>query len=465
MIGSELPVERIVEYLRTLTPDQQAELLVELDRKRLCGEEIPGSSPMVRELRRMVRTSKVGAPRIPSPSRLFFDPVEPFLVGEMTGRPRRGRVARPSLSAIWSWICRDVMPAEAKTYSDRAKNALLAGDMRTSEQLARNFQGRVALLIGRARAVIEGSDEVRERLVACGGPPRALDDLQEILRIFTVRDVLAAATAGLPARLTEFREDAALQAWRTFEPLYAKHRDAWFYALLTLMNRLGAPWQLVRLAIAAAQSSKAIRIAESPYGLAIALVLHDLDDLTGRLRIALASGWSTAVDEMLWDLREAIAGVSTELDFTGETRWSRQLTGIREGVSHHLRAELAVVPERIARVLTLCKAAAAQRATAPAAVEVDAATAGIAFASALEPHAGDFGLSADIGRMRTDASDEIKRATATLVDGVRGGCGLERVNCLLQVAALLAGMLRGKDFAAGLVRAAEAAVAAGRRRI
>ena len=458
MVGlKDPPIDRIVAYLCTLSPAQQAKLLLELDRKRLKGEEVPGSDPMVRELRRIVRCTRATSERIPSPSRLFFDPVEPFLTGDATDRLRRGRIARASLAAIWSWICRDAMAADAKAYSERAKNAVLAGDMRGAAQLARNFQDRVVNLIGRARTVIGGAEEVRERLVACGGPLRALDDLREILRILKLRDVLEEAMTSLPARLPSFREDAE-KAWHALDPLYAGRRDAWFYALLMLMSRLGARWQLIRLAIAAAQSNSAIRVAESPYGVVVSLVLHDLEDLAGRMRAALKSGWSATADEMLWDLHDADAGLSAELDFTGETRWTAQLANLRDGVAQLLRAELALVPERLAHALASCTAAA-RPAKPGAATEVDAATAALKFVSALQPHASHFGLDADIARMRADASAGIEGTTTALLARIRSGRAAERNDCLSQVEAVsgLAAALLGPGYAADFARAAKGA--------
>jgi hypothetical protein len=456
MVGlNDPPVARIIAYLCTLSPAQQAKLLLELDRKRLKGEEVPGSDPMVRELRRIVRCTRVSSERIPSPSRLFFDPVEPFLSGDAADRLRRGRIARASLAAIWSWICRDAMVGEAKAYSDRARNAVLAGDMPAAAQLARSFQDRVVNLIGRARIVMGGAEEVRERLVAYGGPLRALDDLQEILRILKLRHVLEEAMAPLPARLPSFREDAE-KAWRALDPLYAERRDAWFYALLILMSRLSARWQLVRLAIAAVQSNSAIRIAESPYGLAVSLVLHDLEDMAGRMRRALKSGWSASADETLWDFQDADAGVSAELDFTGETRWAPQLAKIRDGVAQLLRAELAVVPDRLALALTSCTAAR-RSAKVAAATGIDAATAGLTFVSALQSHASHFGLDADIARMRARASAELERATGSLLARIRSGRDADRIDCRPQVeiVAGLAGVLLGAGYAADFMRAAE----------
>jgi hypothetical protein len=457
MIGLELPIDRVVEYLYSLSPDQRADLLVELDRRRLNGEKVPGSDQMLHELRRIVGSAKDDAPRAPSPSRLFFIPMEPFLVDHVPLRLRRGRIARTSLAAIWSWLCRDVMPRQATAYAEQAKSAVLAGDMPAALQLMRDFQDTVLELIGHAHPVVSGTDALRDRLVAYGGPTRSLDDLQEMLRIFRMRDALEAATAGLPEHFVIFGEEAALQVCGALDQLHLDQPDAWFYALVVLTYRLDAPWQLIRLAMTAARTNSALRIAEDPYAAAVDLVLQDLEDLAVQLRIALASGWSTTIDETLSGLHEAISGISAELDFTGETSWSRQLANVRQSVSALLCAELAVVPKRIAWVLTP-PAHAARRQIAPGSAEVDAAMAGIGFASALERHARNFQLEPHIRRMREEATAEIERSTAALLVRIMTGNNVERINCVLQVeiAARLAAMLRGLGYAASFARAAEA---------
>ena len=66
-------------------------------------------------------------PRINNPARLFFQPVEPFLIDAVSGQQLQARVARKSLAAIWTWISRDLVPAEAQTFSDAVAAALVAG--------------------------------------------------------------------------------------------------------------------------------------------------------------------------------------------------------------------------------------------------------------------------------------------------------------------------------------------------
>ena len=95
--------------------------------------------------------------RIGNPARLFFAPVEPFLIDDAADHKRAGRLARVSLEPIWGWIGRDLIPAEAKALSEDINRALLDGsdqgrtaDPRPAQSRAPAHQGS-ALLRDRRR--------------------------------------------------------------------------------------------------------------------------------------------------------------------------------------------------------------------------------------------------------------------------------------------------------------------------
>ena len=44
-----------------------------------------------------------------------------------------------------------------------------------------------------------------------------------------------------------------------------------------VINRLAAPWQLIRIATRAAESDEAARIAETPYAAAVTIVLGETE--------------------------------------------------------------------------------------------------------------------------------------------------------------------------------------------
>src|SRR5579863_6338334 len=138
-------IERLREYLRTLKPTARSMLVQELERNLLRGGEGAGNDIVLQELRRAIRADAQQVPRIGDAARLFFAPVEPFLIDARADHKRVGRIARVSLEPIWSWIGRDLMAAEAKALSEDISRALLADDRTKAEQLVRALHERAIL--------------------------------------------------------------------------------------------------------------------------------------------------------------------------------------------------------------------------------------------------------------------------------------------------------------------------------
>ena len=93
-------------------------LVQELERNLLRGDEGAGNDLVLEELRRAIRADAQQVPRIGDAARMFFAPLEAFLVDGRADHKRIGRLARVSLEPIWEWISRDLMPAEAKALSE-----------------------------------------------------------------------------------------------------------------------------------------------------------------------------------------------------------------------------------------------------------------------------------------------------------------------------------------------------------
>src|SRR5437868_1633002 len=132
--------ERLREYLRELKPEARALLAAELERAQTRGDGPPGASLILEALRSEARRKDPKLPNIGHPQRLFFAPLEPFLVDDAPERKHRGRIPRACLEPIWGWICRDLMPQEAKTYADQVRLLLTANEKNGAEQVARAFQ-------------------------------------------------------------------------------------------------------------------------------------------------------------------------------------------------------------------------------------------------------------------------------------------------------------------------------------
>ncbi|MGC2010915.1 MAG: hypothetical protein WA693_07670, partial [Pseudolabrys sp.] len=109
--------------------------------------------------------------------------------------------------------------------------------------------------------------------------------------------------------------------------------ELFLYALLTVMNRMTAPWQLIRLGVKAAGSDTAARVADTNYGVAVNIVLAELERMVAELRDDLRSGQGFAVGSLLKTIHDAARGLRTELALPVDSTWGRALAAQRTQIS------------------------------------------------------------------------------------------------------------------------------------
>src|SRR5262245_46012945 len=199
-MAEAVPKEKLRQYLRELTPEAKSLLAAELERALLRGEPPPGAEMILEELRSEARAGGRKLPRPGSPQRLFLAPLEPFLVDDVT-RKHRGRIPRTSLDPLWSWICRDLAPQEAKAYNEQVALLIGANEKKGAEQVAKAFQDLVEARMRETLATIKSDDKARRQVAFQIGTPNAVDDLREAATILRTREALAVLGSRLPASI------------------------------------------------------------------------------------------------------------------------------------------------------------------------------------------------------------------------------------------------------------------------
>ena len=111
-MNDKIPIDHVRTYLGSLASQARASLLVEIERKLLYGEDVPGSDIMLAELRAEFRKSGQSSGRAGNPSRYFFKPIEALFVDRPPELAHSGQISRGSLSAIWEWISLTLLPAD-----------------------------------------------------------------------------------------------------------------------------------------------------------------------------------------------------------------------------------------------------------------------------------------------------------------------------------------------------------------
>ena len=211
----EAAAEKLRAYLRELKPGARALLIGELERGLLHGTSPAGAELVLSELRRSLREGQSKSARFGDPARLFFQPLEPFLVDDAPDHKHRGRIARSALEPLWLWVSNTLMPEETKAYGAHVEHALMAGDTDSAEEQARGFQDLVAARI--AQMLERSDDKERRRLNVQLGTSRALADVQALRGILSCRDGLAMLGAQLPGHITALTgpvlESVKAQLW------------------------------------------------------------------------------------------------------------------------------------------------------------------------------------------------------------------------------------------------------------
>jgi hypothetical protein len=458
-------IERLRDYLRELSPQARGLLIAEFERSLLRGDEAAGIDLVLHELRQIVREQREGAPRIGHCARLFFKPLEPFLVDDRADHNHPGRIARRSLDLLWAWLRRDLLPAEATALANDVSDALLAGDEPKAEHLVRAFQDEAATAIDAVLAAGAADEKIHRRMLTQIGTARAGEDAATLKCVLAGRDALEMLATHLPLRISNLANGELEEYKALIEKTSAGNGELFLYALLTVMSRLAAPWQVIRFGIRAAGSDTAARVAETHYGVAVTVVLAELERMVGELRDDLRSGSGVAVGALLKTIHDAARGLRTELDLPVESTWGRALAVQRAQIADLLRSEIESAPGRMRRLLRARPSTEIRANSVLDADEVAETEALVGFVGTCRHFASELAINEMTQRTFSEIQQYLDSGTRALLDGLRHAGEVDRRFRQSQVDAAVrfCAKVFGQDYAALLTKAAEVAGTAERK--
>ena len=461
MAGAETTVERLRQFLRDLSPGARSLLIGELERSVLRGDELAAADLVLQELRRIAREQREGAPRIENSARLLFRPLEPFIVDDRGDHSHPGRVARSSLDALWNWILRDLLPDDAGNLARDVSEAMASGDQARTERLARMFQDRVAAAIESNSKAAAEDGKIRRRILQQIGTSRAGEELAALKCALKGRDVLAALSSRLPLQIGNLANAQLDECKALIESAAARDGELFLYALLTVMNRMSAPWQLIRLGVRAAGSDTAARVAETNYGVAVNIVLAELERMVVELRDDLRSGQGVAVGALLKTIHDSARGLRTELELPVDSTWGRTLAAQRTQISDLLRVEIESIPGRVQRLLRQRPSKEIRSMSVLDSGEVAEVEALVEFVGICRYFAGELAINEVTQRVQSELRQYLDNGTRVLLESLRHAGESERTFRQSQVDAAVrfCAKVFGREYASLLGKAAEVAAA------
>ena len=462
---SQTSTERLRDYLAQLPPQAQALLMREFERAIERGEDVAVANFVLEQLRKVVRGAEEdddARPRTDDPARLLYGPLEPFLV-EGSFPVRAGQIRRASLLPIWQWLSRDAVPEAAAAFETALAEIRPTGSNAGLESATRKFQLAVAEAIVNIATPAAGDD--RQRTLARIGPLNVVEDLLLIGAVLRGREALDTLGSRLPRQMRTLADAQIATVTSALNAPTLQTPQMLPFALSLIMQRLAAPWQIIRLAIKMAGSDDETRVTATPYGVAVTIALHELSFLAACLRTDIRRGHLENVGDQLKILHDGVRGLRTELDLRNDSAWGRQLTSIRADISNSLQAEIESVPGRIRRILRqrADKDIAAAPKIDPS--EIEDAVALIDFVAVCRNYASELAINEVTLRTYSDLQQYVEKSTEGLVQALRRGDTRARAYRQMQVNAAIrfCEVLFGQDYASLMSRAAENAVTGERK--
>ncbi|MBR0841376.1 hypothetical protein JQ607_14350 [Bradyrhizobium liaoningense] len=461
---SQTSIERLREYLAQLPPQSQALLMREFERALERGQDTAVATLVLEQLRKIVRKTEADEappPRTDDLSRLLFQVLEPFLVE--AGAPIRvGQIRRSSLHPIWQWLGRDGARDKVNEFEAALARMPAAESAGQVEALALKLQAVAADAIFQLTGPGGGD---RSRALARVGPPSVIEDLYSVGAVLQVREAIATLNEKLPRFLRAFGESQIASVSAALNIPVLQTPQMLPFALSIVAQRMTAPWQIIRLAIKIAASDDEIRVAATPYGVAVTIALHDLSCVAAILRMDIKRGHFDNVADNLKALHDGVRGLRTELDLRNDSAWGKQLTSIRADISNALQSEIDSVPGRVRRILRQ----RAEKDIPPGAridsTEVEETAALIDFVATCRNYASELAINEVTLRTYSDLQQYVERSTESLVQSLRAADHKVRAYRQQQVQAAIrfCQVLFGDDYASLMSRAAENALTGERK--
>jgi hypothetical protein len=346
-----IPTDRIEDYLQRLTPLARGSLLIELERLEVSGNEIPGSTEILARLRAEFPKDASSQNRGNNPTRYFFAPLEPLLVDGAPEHANSGRIQRGSLSPIWEWISRDLLPKMTRDYMSEISGLIAADDLRKARQAATAFQTKIVKSLEGALGSPDSADQARTKLATYTASHAAFGDLARMLCVLRARDGLAKFSGALPAKIEKFDDAWVSNITALLDAFGKNHADALPFALTLVAGRLKSPWQLMRLATKAPPGKSAANIAATAYGITVSMVLDRLDDQRSALRTALRNDRVLDARNILIDTYNTERELRASIDRFGQSGLQERLDNLMSAIAALVGAEVSRFPDKIGHVL------------------------------------------------------------------------------------------------------------------
>ena len=335
-----IPVDKellLKGFLGDLPKDVASRLAKAVEVDRLIGGNALPHDEILKALRPQLKGAGSTSRRVPTPQRLFCRPFADLLVGDQRKEKQKGRIARSSVDAVWTWLAQDLMPARHRALTASLGQATLADDEGQVERDLAQFWSEASRALKAALV-----DEYRRSVAAQRlGSDLVVADAAEMALMLDAVSTVAEVQARLPKPVVQLTQDDIWFLTDLIDRITPDNPDFVPYVALIVLGRLERPWEVLRLVTAITRKSTDIVISGTDMDIVGELLFSDLDVYAVNIQSTRPINFDP--DNVLANLAgftELSSGMIKELGIRRDGKWGQRLAKDRAAVAQVMESLL-----------------------------------------------------------------------------------------------------------------------------
>lgn len=466
MTQSDQLEAKLKTYLGSLSPKAVEALVRNLERAKIQKDADPNiqlilsaALTLLRKPRPVTQDLPGGDQRRGQIQRMFFSPLDDFLINETLPNRQEGRIHRGMLDRVWKWLGRDVMAADVRMVLEQAGNAAVSGER--IDALVQALRSRAVEAIGDKMHRAEISEKEHRRMAAELGGARGVAELKDILKVFAAERWLVPFLQNIPDRINEHRLKRDTDVLRLVDKCSERFPDHLPVIAAALVDRAEMPSALCAFAGRLAGDSDPKAIANSQFSPFVDVVMSEAE----RLQILALEHRNhnpdpIAFSQALSEYHTLVRGVERDMDLSVTGKWHKQLAETKRSISNVVTRELNSAHGSVRRALQVPKFDPAGQLHKDQAA-VDDAVRALKVVTMVRNASETFAVNEIGKRTRQAVEQTLEILTRSLITdiGKTRGPQLEAQMAAADVAIMLSEIYFGEDYAAQLRRSRQSALA------
>jgi hypothetical protein len=341
----------LTAFLGTLPEALALRLAKAVEMDRLAeGKALPHDL-ILAGLRPILRNA-VGVERTPSPLRLFCQPFEDLLTPQARKEKLIGRIPLSSISPVWEWLSRTLLPEETSRYTAATRADVLGFRADNANLRAQEFWQAASAAILTAISTDVGRKGARAAL----GGDVVLADAREMALLLSIGPHVVEIQKKLPAETPALTEELLWSLRTVYDAVVANVPDAAPYVAVVTMNRLARPWEALRLPLAISRQTQDTLISSTDMGLVGEILFAEIETHAVAIRSARQPQFDA--DDLVLHIGEFAklsGGMVKEVEMRRDGRWGQRLLKDRAALAEVMDGYMKRAPREVLAALPTLK--------------------------------------------------------------------------------------------------------------